>query len=223
MKILKIHIKNLNSLKLEKVIDFTAPPLNRTGLFAITGDTGAGKTTILDALTLALYKKTPRGREDEIMSYGAADCFAEVTFEAGGQVYRSKYARRRARNTPGGNLQPPTMELAHLSDPESEGKIIASTLTRVPRQVTEITGLDYDRFCRSVLLAQGDFAAFLNAAPRQRGELLEQITGTQIYGDLSRAAHIQAREEKEKLKALEQKLEISHTLDPEEIADLEAR
>ena len=101
MKILKIGIKNLNSLKLEKEIDFSKAPLSLTGLFAITGDTGAGKTTILDAITLALYKKTPRDREDEIMTYGTADCYAEVEFEVKGQRYRSREpSSHRARHPP---------------------------------------------------------------------------------------------------------------------------
>jgi len=60
MKILKLRFKNLNSLKGENEINFTVPPLSETGIFAITGPTGAGKSTILDAITLALYNQTPR-------------------------------------------------------------------------------------------------------------------------------------------------------------------
>ena len=85
MKITKVRIKNLNSLRGEHLIDFTAAPLRGSGLFAITGDTGAGKTTILDAITLALYGKVHRNKEvREVLSYGSVECFAEVEFEARG-------------------------------------------------------------------------------------------------------------------------------------------
>lgn len=223
MKILKIGIKNLNSLKVETVIDFSAAPLSQTGLFAITGDTGAGKTTLLDAITLALYKKTPRDREDEIMTFGTSDCYSEVEFEVKDKRYRSRYSRRRARGKSEGSLQTANMELAEIEADQLEGKIIASGLksgSGVPWKVEEITGLNYDQFCRSVMLAQGDFAAFLNAAPKKRGELLEQITGTQIYGELSKAAHIKARQEEHKLQELNRQLESMDLLNSLEIKEL---
>jgi len=219
MKILKVGIKNLNSLRLERGIDFGIPPLGSAGLFAVTGDTGAGKTTILDAITLALYRKTAQQREEEVMSYGTGDCYAEVEFEVKGKRYRSRYTRRRARNKADKSLQPANMELAELNE-ETEGAIIASGKSKVPGKVEEITGLDYERFCKSVMLAQGDFAAFLNAEAKKRGELLEQITGTQIYGDLSRAAHLKAREEKGKLETLEQKLSMFHLLNEEDVREM---
>ncbi|MDB4727433.1 AAA family ATPase [Saprospiraceae bacterium] len=220
MKILKIAIKNLNSLKLQTEIDFASPPLSMTGLFAITGDTGAGKTTLLDAITLALYKKTPRGREDEVMTYGTTDCFAEIEFEVKGITYRSRYTRRRAHAKTSGNLQAPNMELAIVEPGEEEGKIIASTLKAVPKKVAEITGLNYEQFCRSVMLAQGEFAAFLNAESKKRGELLEQITGTHIYGELSKAAHKKARIEKQKLEDLDRQLAAFQLLNNLEIKEL---
>lgn len=222
MKILRIAIKNLNSLKLQTEIDFSSPPLSMTGLFAITGDTGAGKTTLLDAITLALYKKTPRSREDEVMTYGTSDCFSEVEFEVKGKLYRSRYTRRRAHNKASGNLQAPNMELAKIEAAGDEGQIIASTLKSVPQKVAEITGLNYEQFCRSVLLAQGEFAAFLNAESRKRGELLEQITGTQIYGQLSQAAHKKAKIEKQKLENLDKELLSFQLLNSLEVKELKS-
>ena len=86
MKILDLRFKNLNSLAGEWAIDFTDPAYVANGIFAITGPTGAGKSTILDALCLALYGRTPRlstitTTSNEIMSRQTGECHAEATFE----------------------------------------------------------------------------------------------------------------------------------------------
>ena len=106
MKINTIRLSNLNSLRGEKVLHFDTPPLSSSGLFAITGDTGAGKSTILDALTLALYGQVPRqAQEGENMSYGTGKSLAEVEFEVGKDRYRCKWSIWRAREKAEGNLQ----------------------------------------------------------------------------------------------------------------------
>jgi exonuclease SbcC len=190
MKILRVRIRNLNSLRLNTEIDFSQPPLAGAGIFAITGDTGAGKTTVLDALTLALYGRVARSREvhKEVMSYGAADCLAEAEYETATGLYRSHWSQARAYGKPDGNLQPSRRELSRYDPERGQWDILTDHKREVDAQTERVTGLDYDRFVRSVLLAQGDFAAFLSAGERERSDLLERITGTEIYSRLSQAA-----------------------------------
>ena len=173
MKILKIALKNLNSLKSEIEIDFQESPLGDTGLFAIVGDTGAGKTTILDALTLALYGKVHRNKnESEVLSFGATDGYAEVEFQAKAHRHRSKWMIHRARGKTDGNLIT-KREISKWNAKKQEFEILTTKIREIEEQTEQITGLDYQRFSKSVLLSQGDFAAFLKAGEKDRSNLLE--------------------------------------------------
>ena len=202
MKILSLRLKNLNSLKGEWAVDFTKPPFVDNGLFAITGPTGAGKSTLLDAICLALYHETPRLKSisasaNDIMTRHTADCLAEVTFEVKGAVYRAFWSQRRSRDKIDGALQAPKVELA-----TGAGQILSSQTNDKLKRIEAITGLDFPRFTKSMLLAQGGFAAFLNASANERAELLEELTGTEIYGEISKKVFEQAREAKVQLDQL---------------------
>jgi exonuclease SbcC len=215
MKIISLKFMNLNSLKGVQEVDFAAPPFIETGLFAITGPTGAGKTTILDAITVALYGKVPRLNADnkntqpvDIFSRHEIEAYSEVVFEVNRKQYRSKWSIRRAYKKLSGDIQDPQMELVDLEN----DKILESSKRGVPNRVTEITGLDYDRFLRSVMLSQGEFAAFLKAKDSERGELLEKITGTEIYSEISRHAHDKEKEERQRLHELERQVDSNKLL-----------
>ena len=218
MKILTLRFGNLNSLKGEWKIDFTQSPFVDNGLFAITGATGAGKTTLLDAICLGLYHNTPRlgaisTSNNEIMTRGTAECFSEVEFEVKGKAYRSFWSMRRSRGKLDGNLQSAQVELAEVES----GKVLATQIKKKSELVESLTGLDFDRFTKSMMLSQGQFAAFLNAKESERAELLEELTGTEIYGLISEGVHKQYSQSKQGLAQLESQAEGVQLLTSEQI------
>lgn len=220
MRILHIRFQNLNSLAGEWEIDLTDPAFVADGIFAITGPTGAGKTTILDAICLALYGRTPRLNKvtksgNEIMSRQTGECFAEVTFETQAGRYRCHWSQHRARKKPDGELQAPKHEIANADS----GELFESRIRGVADRIESATGMDFDRFTRSMLLAQGGFAAFLQAAPDDRAPILEQITGTEIYSRISVRVHERHRSEQENLRLLQAETAGIALLAPEEEAE----
>lgn len=211
MKILSLRFKNINSLKGEWKIDFRADQFKDNGLFAITGPTGAGKTTILDAICLALYHRTPRLKiisqsSNELMTRGTADALTEVEFEVKGVCYRAFWSQRRSRDQADGNLQEARVELAKLAADSDSGEILASQVKRKNQLIESISGLDFERFTKSMMLSQGQFAAFLNADANDRAELLEELTGTEIYGLISERVYALFRDTEGTLKQREERL-----------------
>ncbi len=223
MKVLAIRGANLASLEGEFELDLAEGPLARAGVFAICGATGSGKSTLLDAMCLALFDSAPRlegrvrvGRADEdesewlttsdprsILRKGAGAGFAEVDFLGiDGGRYRARWQAHRAHGKARGKLQPSTMSLLDLADGQALG---GGRKTDVLTAIEAHLGLTYVQFRRSVLLAQNDFAAFLDADARERAGLLERMTGTEIYGLISMEAHVRAGEERRLLETLSER------------------
>lgn len=213
MKILSLRFKNINSLKGEWKIDFTASPFAENGVFAITGPTGAGKTTILDAICLALYHCTPRQGSittsyNDLMTRGTGESLAEVEFSVKGRAYRAYWYQNRAGKKASGQLQPAKVELAEVES----GKILSSKTSEKLKEVESITGLDFSRFTKSMMLSQGKFTAFLDAKDNERAELLEELTGSEIYSTISAKVFENKRKTEEQLNHLKAKLEGAQLL-----------
>lgn len=205
MKIEILNIYNLNSLCGNFRIDFTISPFNGSGIFAITGPTGAGKSTIFDAICLALYGRTPRLKNpEEIMSRHTGECYSELTFSINGIRYRSRWEQRRSRGKVGGKIQAPNMSLVKINNNKNE-TLLEEKKSNVQNRIPLITGLDYEQFTRSIMLAQGNFASFLKANSNERAELLEKMTGSEIYTHLSIEAFNRSKEKEEALQRLKEK------------------
>lgn len=222
MKILELRFKNLNSLYGEWLINFTDPEYVSNGIFALTGPTGAGKSTVLDAICLALYGATPRLGKitksgNEIMSRQTGECYAEVLFESQAGRFRCHWEQRRARKNAEGNLQ----DHEHQITDADTGKPIETKKSLVGGVIEEKTGMDFDRFTRSILLAQGGFDTFLKADVEQKSKILEQITGTEIYSEISRRVHERQRDEREKLNILNAETSGIVILKPEQEKEIQ--
>ncbi|GAA4325027.1 AAA family ATPase [Pontixanthobacter gangjinensis] len=231
MKILKVEFENINSLKGFHQIDFSQEPFLTNSLFAITGPTGSGKSSILDVISLALFNHVPRlGKitKNEIQSKGAIltrnqkNSMARVTYECNNGIYSSQWTIEINRN---GNLNDYEME---IHDHHS-GKLLDLKKSMVPNKNEELIGLNYDQFIKAVLLAQGEFAQFLKAKKEERGELLEKITGTGIYRQLgikafekNKEANREIQEQQNEIRVIQNDLLEDEIIDQHE-ADLKLK
>ena len=179
MKILKLRLRNIHSLKGDHEVNFAEGILSEAGLFAITGPTGSGKSTLLDVITLALYNRIPRINKSlnknvleaygGVMTRNAKDSFAEVEFMVESKSYRANWAIDRARTN---KLKTRRHELVDVET----GEIIFSGIS-APEEIEKIIGLSYDQFVKAMVLSQGEFSKLLKSPRDERNKLLEDITG----------------------------------------------
>ena len=223
MRLIELRLKNLNSLKGEWHIDFTDPSFVNEGIFAITGKTGAGKTTILDAICLALYSQTPRlgditASSNEMMTQGTGECSAEVVIEIGGRHYRCFWYQHRAHKKPKGKLAAIIHEISDVAT----GDILEDAKSKTAPFIKELIGMDFSQFTRSIMLAQGGFAAFLKSETWERAAILEKITGTAIYAQISKNVFEKKRDKEHELAKLQAGVDSLPLLSAEEESQLTA-
>ena len=231
MKILAIRGCNLASLDGEFEVDFRKEPLASAGVFAITGHTGAGKTTILDAMCIALYRETPRleninggpiidtnikiGDIRTILRKGKIQGYAEVDFLAiDGKEYRVRWCVMRTNQSPTGNFKNAETYITDLSTGERRSLSVREHLALIP----QLIGLEYQQFARSVLLAQGCFAAFLKANDDEKAKMLSALTDTGIYGRISAAIYAKMKEATNEIEQLDVTRKLNKPDDDENIA-----
>ena len=203
MRIIKLNLKNINSLKEENSIDFEK--YFSDSLFLITGPTGAGKSTIFDAICVALYNKTPRLKNtQEILTKKTTDGYIELFYEIDNKIYKNKWSIKRSKNKIDGTLQAPKMEISIKQGEKFE--ILSSKLTEVIQKTIEIVKLNFEQFSKSILLAQGDFNAFLTAKSKDKAEILEKMTGDEIYTKIGKKVYEELKNRKKEIIELETKI-----------------
>ncbi len=226
MKLSKLKLKNLNSFREEIELDFEKSPLDEAGLVAITGPTGAGKTTLLDAICLALYGKTPRLHGSDTKSpkhlipHGEKEGYAEVLFVANGKRYLAEWNLRRG-SSPKGRLLELEQNRLITDKLSTKGKSLGTSEKTVSEKVEEILGINFDTFKRSVMLAQGEFAAFLKETNEKRREILEVTAGIGIYDDLKKALNDKIKIVREKHQKVLGKLDTVPEASCEQLAQAE--
>lgn len=227
MKILKLNFSNINSLKGAFSIDFETPELASTGLFAITGPTGAGKSSILDAITLALYGYTARFKEvtkktieDEkgIITKGTTESYATITFIVNGETFRSQWSAGLTRS---GKLSKILLKVSKQED--GEFKAIADKLKDSRAEIIRIIGLSQEQFTQAIVLSQGKFDEFLRADKADRYALLEIITGTVLFREIGKLAYDRHREVKDRIKQLTENMGMIAVMSDAELAEMEVK
>jgi len=204
MRIIRIEVENLNSLYGPHALDLDQD-LGEAPLFLIRGKTGAGKSTLMDAISLALFGETPRlgrnsseGEEDtrQVMSRGTGWARARVTFSkvegSGARQYRATWQCHRSRKQPDGKFQKPRRVMErYVAATDSWEELVSDQRDKFFAPVFEevLEGLSVEDFKRMVLLAQGEFAAFINASEDRRAAILERLTSTRQYKDIGRRAN----------------------------------
>jgi len=231
MKFQKLTIHNIASIE-DATIDFEARPLANSEVFLITGKTGAGKSTILDAICLALYSDTPRldgtrmqgetkdGEKvvkiddpRQLMRRNTAEASVSLTFTGSNGVhYEAVWSVARARKKTTGNLQAKVWQLKNLDT--------GFTFTKDKEIVDGIqaaTGLDFNQFCRTTMLSQGEFNRFLNSKDEDKAAILEKITGEDIYSKIGARVYAETMQKDQKFKDAQRLVEGVRTLTEEEI------
>ena len=233
MKLQQLTIHNIASIE-DATIDFEAQPLAGSEVFLITGKTGAGKSTILDAICLALFANTPRmvgtqmegNTKDEersitvkdprqLMRAGKGEARVKLTFTgSNGVKYEATWSVARARNKATGNLQSKQWRLKNLDT----GYTIERNDAEIRAEMKTAIGLDFNQFCRTTMLAQGEFTRFLNSKDEEKATILEKITGVDIYTKVGRKVYEMTASKEQLWADAQQKVEGTRTLTDEEIA-----
>lgn len=204
MKPIKLELMGLNSYTDKQTIDFEK--LTSRGLFGIFGNTGSGKSTILDAITIALYGDISRDTTDYINS-SCDKAIVKYEFEIGSKNNRKRYfVERTIKNSATGGTKTSRVLLGEIKD-SGDLNVLADKVGEVKSKIQDIIGLTSDDFTRSVVLPQGKFSEFLKLQDRDRRKMLERIFNLEKYGEkLSNKVKARRNEAKEKMTSLNGKL-----------------
>lgn len=237
MRILALRIKNLTTI-VDAAIDFTSGALAEHPLFLITGETGSGKTSILDAITLALFGKAARfgaahnntvtdpsgelGTTKEqdtrrLARRGAEKCSIELDFEGNdGQKYTAKWSlSKRTKGANSGSWGDVSRELTY---PDGRG-----VSKYVDEEIKKVINIDFAQFCQTTMLAQGDFTKFLKSDSKEKSAILEKILNADIYARIGARVHKLRGECETRKTGLEKEIELLQVMTDEEASEAERK
>jgi exonuclease SbcC len=234
MKLQKLTIHNIASIE-DAVIDFESSPLSDSEVFLITGKTGAGKSTILDAICLALFAETPRMENTlmqgdtqdaektvkindprQLMRRNTGEAFARLTFTGSNGIhYEAEWSVARARKKPDGNLQKEAWTLTNIDKQQ-----VLAKKHEIKAEIYRAIGLDFNQFCRTTMLAQGEFTRFLNSTDEEKAAILEKITGVDIYSKIGKKVYDITAEKKDAWDKAVEKIQNIHLMTDEELKGL---
>ena len=211
MKPLRLSMRAFGPYAGEQKLDFTV--LGPATCFLIHGPTGAGKTSILDAICFALYGESSGGERDPKRlrsDHAEPGTPTEVVFDfsLGAETYRvsrsPEQERPKARGA-GTTTQQPKASLWRRTGaaPEEEGEVLATQASRVTAEIERLLGFKSDQFTRVVMLPQGKFRKLLEADSRGREEILETLFQTEVYSRIEEALKERARQAKQALESVE--------------------
>lgn len=225
MKLNKLQIQNIASIS-NGEIDFNCDKLVNEPIFLISGKTGSGKSTIIDAICLALYNNTPRSKNSglkgelnyrEIIRKGQSS--ANIVLEFLGNdsyVYRASWQAHFARNKVDGTITI-IRELYCIST----DTILTNKTTEFDEYIKKqsIVGLDFLQFCRTTVLAQGDFSQFLKAKEDEKAQILQKLTSTEVYSLIGKRIFEKHKEVKDQIDSLNQILSNISNFKPKDKED----
>src|SRR5690606_6410995 len=178
---ISLSITGLHSFREKQVIDFEA--LRGAGVFGIFGPTGSGKSSILDAITLALYGKVERATNNTqgIMNHAENTLSVSFMFEIGAEKMKRRYrVERTYKRTDDISIR---ISVCRLIEIDEDEVVLADKEREVTAKIQEILGLTIDDFTRAVVLPQGKFAEFLSLRGSERRKMLERLFHLEKYGE----------------------------------------
>lgn len=189
MQIIRLKIKNIASLKGEHEIDFQ--DIQKEGhLFAITGETGAGKSTILNSIGLALYGQIYKKNinQMDLVTLGERDGSIELIIQVKGKFYLAEWKAKvkKSNGEPYATPQPPTRNLYQLTNSDFNSNKTISTL-----RIEELLNLDFDQFCKCIILNQGEFSKFLTSSFSDRKDILEKLYSGEVIESMGKEIKIE--------------------------------
>ena len=223
MRPVRLDMDGFASFRDKTILDFTD-----ADYFVLVGATGAGKSTVIDALTFALYGTVPRWNDQRMITPALAPtatrCVVRLVFDADGQRYVvAREARRSGGKTSRVSMHASRLERLHDPDDlDGDGDVLAAE-SEVTKAVENLLGLSYDHFTTCVALPQGEFAEFLHAKPSDRQDILSSLLGYQLYDELQSRANSRAREKRAARDALEAALAGYTEATEQQVSDLTGR